>query len=147
MLEPAVRWGMQMGADPILRAYQAQIQWMGGPVLTLEDLWPEKPHAMIVGLNPAPASVELGHYYQGRSGQRQLLRLANAGLFRRPEVGSTYFESEALDAGVGFTDVVKRPTRAEKDVSPREVEFGRDALNSELERPGVPLVICVFATR
>jgi len=117
---------------------------MGESVLTLEDVWPERLRAMIVGLNPAPASVEVGHYYQGRSGQRQLLRLAGAGLFRRPEFGSTFFEPEALEAGVGFTDVVKRPTRGEKDVSPKEIEFGREALSRELEARDVPLVICVF---
>jgi TDG/mug DNA glycosylase family protein len=118
---------------------------MGESVLTLADVWPEEqPLAMIVGLNPAPRSVDLAHYYQGRSGQRQLLRLADAGLFRRPEPGSTYFEPAALEAGVGFTDVVKRPTRSEKDVRLEEVEFGRQALSRELGAHGVPLVICVF---
>ena len=133
-----------MDVDDGLRSYQTRIEWMGEPVLTLEDIWLEQPRAMIVGLNPAPASVELGHYYQGQSGQRQLLRLADAGLFMRPEIGSTYFESAALQAGVGFTDVVKRPTRGEKDVSARETEFGRAALHSELEARGVALVVCVF---
>jgi TDG/mug DNA glycosylase family protein len=99
---------------------------------------------MIVGLNPAPASVEVGHYYQGRSGQRQLLRLADAGLFRRSDSGTSYFELAALDAEVDFTDVVKRPTRGEKGVSTKEIEFGRGVLNMELEARGVPLVICVF---
>jgi TDG/mug DNA glycosylase family protein len=117
---------------------------MGEPVLTLDDVWPEQPRAMIVGLNPAPASVTVAHYYQGRAGQRQLLRLAGAGLFQRPEIGGTYFERAALEAGIGFTDVVKRPTRGEEDVSPKELEFGREALNAELEAHGVPLVICVF---
>ena len=70
--------------DRDLTAYQTQTEWMGEPVLTLAALWPEQPRAMIVGLNPAPASVEVGHYYQGRSGQRQLLRLADAGLFEGP---------------------------------------------------------------
>lgn len=123
---------------------QTRIEWMGESVLTLDDVWPEQPRGMIVGLNPAPASVAVGHYYQGTVGQRQLLRLAGAGLFQRPEVGVTYFERAALDAGIGFTDVVKRPTRGEKDVSPEEIELGREALNAELEAHGVPLVVCVF---
>ena len=77
-------------------------------------------------------------------GSVHLLRLADTGLFRRPEFGSTYFEPEALEAGVGFTDVVKRPTRGEGDVSPEEIEFGRGVLNTELGVRGVPLVLCVF---
>lgn len=136
--------GEAVGSDENFEGLQARIEWMGESVLTLEDVWPERPRAMIVGLNPAPASVEAGHYYQGKSGQRQLLRLADAGLFRRPEFGSTYFEPEALEAGVGFTDVVKRPTRGERDVSPEEIEFGRGVLNMELSLRGVPLVLCVF---
>jgi double-stranded uracil-DNA glycosylase len=130
------------GVEP--RTFTKPANWMGERVLTLADVWPERPRAMTVGLNPAPSSVEVGHYYQGRSGQRQLLHLADAGLFRRPEPGSTYFEAVALDAGVGFTDVVKRPTRGEKDVHPREIEFGRAALNTALAARDVPLVICVF---
>jgi double-stranded uracil-DNA glycosylase len=124
--------------------FRTRVDWMGDSVLTLDDIWPERARAMIVGLNPAPASVEVGHYYQGRSGQRQLLRLADAGLFQRPKAGSSYFEPTAVDAGVGFTDVVKRPTRGEKDVRPEELECGRRVLVTELGARGVPLVICVF---
>lgn len=124
--------------------YRTEVEWMGQRVVTLEDVWPERPRAMIVGLNPAPASVEVGHYYQGRSGQRQLLRLADAGLFQRPEPGSTYFEGVALQAGIGFTDVIKRPTRGEKDVTASELAFGRESLALALRERGVPLVICVF---
>jgi double-stranded uracil-DNA glycosylase len=118
--------------------------WMGEPVLTLEDVWPAQPCAVIVGLNPTPTSVEAGHYYQGRLGERQLLRLADAGLFRKPDSGCTYFERAALEARIGVTDVVKRPTCAEKHVSRREIEFGRTALNAALEARRFPLVLCVF---
>lgn len=125
-------------------SHRTTVQWMGEPVLTLEDVWPARPRAVIVGLNPTPTSVSVGHHYQGRLGQRQLLRLADAGLFRRPESGGTYFERAALDARIGLADVVKRPTCAEKHVSPREIEFGRTALSADLEARGVPLVICIF---
>ena len=127
-----------------LKAYQTEVDWMGERVLTLSDLWPDEPRAMIVGLNPAPASVAAGHYYQGRSGQRQLLRLANAGLFARPSAEEVGFEAAALRARVGFTDVIKRPTRGERDVSADEVSFGREVLVRELKSRRVPLVVCVF---
>ncbi len=133
-----------MRDDKHSQMFQARIKWMGESVPTLEDVQPERPRGMIVGLKPAPASVEVGHYYQGRSGQRQPLRLADAGLFGRPDFGGTYFERAALEAGVGFTDVVKRPTRGEKDVSPNEIKSGRELLNAEFEAHGVSLVICVF---
>lgn len=133
---------MHMGKD--LKAYQAEMDWMGERVLTLEDVWPEEPRAMIVGLNPAPASVEAGHYYQGRSGQRQLLRLADAGLFERPSADEVGFEAVALRSQVGFTDVIKRPTRGELNIRTGEVDFGREALVRALESHCVPLIVCVF---
>ncbi|GAA4178453.1 uracil-DNA glycosylase family protein [Gryllotalpicola koreensis] len=125
-----------------LIGYQCIADWMGDPVLTLADLWPEHPRAMIVGLNPAPVSVAAGHYYQGQTGQRQLSRLVEAGVFARP-VGHA-FEESALAAGIGFTDIVKRPTKGEGGVSAIEIEQGRRALRDKLAACEVPLVICVF---
>lgn len=122
--------------------FQEVLPWMGASVLTLADVWPEPTTAMIVGLNPALKSVAAGHYYQGAVGQRQLLRLADAGLFRRPNDG--YFENEAIAAGVGFTDLVKRPTASEADVPRHEQDHGRDVLIAELASRTVPLVVCVF---
>lgn len=133
-----------MGIGQDVKAHQIEVDWMGEPVLTPQDIWPETPQAMIVGLNPAPASVEAGHYYQRRSGRRQLLRLADAGLFARPNVDEIGFEPAALRAQVGFTDLVKRPTLGEQDVSVDELEYGRKVLFRDLESHSVPLVICVF---
>lgn len=123
--------------------YQQTVQWMGEDVFTLADIWPEVPRAVIVGLNPAPRSVEIGHYYQGASGRRQLLRLAEAGLFNPPAHG-TFFEEAALAAGVGFTDLVKRPTRGEGDLPRTDLAHGRAALMDALRDHQVPLVVCVF---
>lgn len=127
----------------ILHGYQERATWMGGDVLTLADIWPAEPRAMIVGLNPAPKSVDAGHYYQGASGRRQLLRLAAAGLFTTPSTG-THFEEAALASRVGFTDLVKRATRGEGDLSKAELLHGRTLLIDALRSRDVPLVICVF---
>lgn len=126
-----------------LAGYQESTRWKGDDLLTLADIWPEKPRAMIVGLNPAPGSVAAGHYYQGASGRRQILRLAEAGLFPAPSDG-TYFEAAALASGVGFTDLVKRPTRGENDLASAELAHGRALLVEALRARGVPLVVCVF---
>lgn len=115
---------------------------MGSEVLTLADIWPDTPRAMIVGLNPAPSSVEAGHYYQGQVGQGQLRKLARAGLFAEPT--GRYFEEAALAAGVGFTDIVKRPSRGEGDVRSDEIRHGSARLADDLRSRGVDLVVCVF---
>lgn len=125
-----------------LIGYQAREDWMGREVLTLADVWPDEPRAMIVGLNPAPSSVEAGHYYQGQVGQGQLRKLAAAGLFRAPS--GRYFEDAALAAGVGFTDIVKRPSRGEGDVGADEIRFGSAQLADNLQSRGVQLIVCVF---
>lgn len=115
---------------------------MGERVLTLADLWPARPRAMVVGLNPAPVSVAAGHYYQGRAGQRQLARLVDVGLI--PEPGALHLDDVALSAGIGFTDIVKRPSKGERDVTADEIARGTRELRRKLERTGAPLIVCVF---
>lgn len=116
---------------------------MHSSVLTLADIWPERPTAMIVGLNPAPKSVTAGHYYQGAVGRRQMTRLVDAGLFPRTS-DAPFFEADALAGGAGFTDLVKGPTVGENDVPVEEQRHGRSALIAELSRRRVSLVICIF---
>jgi len=53
---------------------------MGSPVETLADLVPTTPRIVCVGINPAPTSVSIGHYYQGRLGQRLYDRFRQVGL-------------------------------------------------------------------
>lgn len=122
---------------------QSLEEWMGVEYLTLRDVLPESPRAVIVGLNPSPVSVAAGHYYQGRVGQRQLRRLASAGLFELPD-GARTFEDAALASGVGFTDIIKRPTVGEKDLIAGELDHGRGLLAEKLGALDVPLVVCVF---
>lgn len=126
-----------------LFGFQGVEEWMGAEYLTLRDVLPTNPRAVIVGLNPSPVSVTAGHYFQGRVGQRQLRRLASAGLFRLPD-GVRTFEDAALASGIGFTDIVKRPTVGEKDLVAGELEHGRGLLREKLEALGVPVVVCVF---
>lgn len=125
-----------------MSGYQERVDWMGQEVLTLADVWPEEARAAIVGLNPAPISVELGHYYQGNVGQRQLRKLAEAGVLAAPR--GRQFEEVARASGVGLTDIVKRPTRGEGDVGADELAHGAKLLTDKLEQRAVPLVICVF---
>jgi TDG/mug DNA glycosylase family protein len=126
-----------------LTGYQQRTQWMGHPEITLADLWPEQPRAMIVGLFSAPVSVEAGHYYQGGYGQRQLRRLADAGLFAAPQSG-THFDEAALRAGIGFIDIVKRPTCHERHITAEEMAHGSAVLTRQLAGHSIDLVICAF---
>ena len=113
-----------------------------GSFLSLADLWPTPCRAVVVGVNPAPHSVEIGHYYQGANGARQMGRLREAGLL--PPPGGGFVDDEAVAVGVGFTDVVKRPTARATDLSRAELATGRKVLREALAERGVPLVVCVF---
>lgn len=115
---------------------------MGEQFLTLADIWPARVRVAIVGLNPAPRSVAAGHYYQGSRGRAQMNRLGAAGLFQPSADG--YFEDVGVAAGVGFTDLVKRPTAAATAVSQAELRHGRGRLETSLRKRQVPLIICIF---
>jgi TDG/mug DNA glycosylase family protein len=114
---------------------------MGQEVSTLEDLLRPGLHAVVVGINPALVSVATGHYYQGRAGQALYRRLREVGLLAP---GEGFDDDRAFGAGVGFTDVVKRPSRSADEVSPEELEHGRGALLAKLERCQPGFVIFSF---
>jgi TDG/mug DNA glycosylase family protein len=115
---------------------------MGGEVETLEDLVAPGLRAVCVGINPSPVSVAAGHYYQGRAGQRFFGRLREAGVIPRALEG--YEDDVAFDSGIGFTDIVKRPTASAKELRAAEYEHGREVLEAKLGRFRPQLVIFTF---
>lgn len=125
-----------------LRGYQSYEEWMGTRVLSLRDVWPDHARAAIVGINPSPVSVAVGHYFQGPVGRRQLGRIADALGWQVPADG--FFEEAGLAQGVGFTDIVKRPTPREVGVSAAELAHGRVVLATKLASRHVRLVIAVY---
>jgi TDG/mug DNA glycosylase family protein len=115
---------------------------MGTPVETLADLFPPSPRAVCVGVNPAPTSVAAGHYFQGRQGQRFFTRLKAAGLLR---VAIGDFEDDAaVRAGLGFTDIVKRPTARAAEVTAAERTHGAALLANKLATVRPPVLIFPF---
>jgi double-stranded uracil-DNA glycosylase len=114
---------------------------MGKPVETLEDLLGPRLRAICVGINPAPTSVAAGHYYQGRLGKQFFARLRDAGLLpNRPG----WEDDLGFEQGIGFTDIVKRPTARASEISNEEFEHGRDLLRAKIEVARPQLVIFTF---
>lgn len=130
------------GADgSTLRGHQVRMDWLGSTVTTLADLLRPGLKAVTVGINPAPVSVAAGHYYQGPAGQTLYRRLAAVGLL---SPGAGFEDDRAYAAGIGFTDVVKRPTGNANQVSPHELVVGSRILEGKLRALDVPLVIFTF---
>lgn len=120
--------------------HRVTLNWMGEEVETLADLLRTGLRAVAVGINPAPKSVWAGHYYQGNYGQTFFRRL-KAGLLA---AGNGFEDDRAFAAGIGFTDVVKRPTAGQEGLRPGELDHGRPILEAKLSTLDVPLVIFVF---
>jgi TDG/mug DNA glycosylase family protein len=122
--------------------HRVVVDWMGSKVETLADLLPSSPRAVCVGINPAPPSVAAGHYFQGTQGQRFFARLRQADLLPRHENG---FEDDiAFARGIGFTDVVKRPTARSDEVPDSEMRHGVELLREKLQAIRAPVLIFPF---
>ena len=115
---------------------------MGEQIETLADLFPAEPRAVCVGINPAPRSVEAGHYYQGRQGQRFFARVQQARLL--DPVSDGFEDDAAVAAGIGFTDVVKRPTPRADLLTSAEKRHGVELLAEKLESLRAPTIIFPF---
>jgi TDG/mug DNA glycosylase family protein len=117
-------------------------EWMGQQVETLEDMLQPGLRAVCIGINPARRSVRAGHYYQGNLGQKFFSRLYEARVV--PPGRGGWQDDEAFAAGVGFTDIVKRPTEKASQVRPDEYEHGQGLLEAKLEQERPRLVIFTF---
>lgn len=115
---------------------------MGQEILTLADLMPTRPRAVVVGINPAPTSVALGHYYQGRLGQMFFMRLRRVGALPAP--CGAWDDDAAVASGFGFTDIVKRPTASASDLRKEEYTFGLRRLLESLQAVRPPLTVFTF---
>jgi len=113
---------------------------------TLPDLLVEALDVAFVGINPSMYSAERGHYFARRSNKfwpcvsRSVLTLAV-----RQALGVDRLEPEH-DAllpryGIGFTDLVKRPSARASDLTRRELAAGVDELLAKLRRFR-PRVVC-----
>jgi TDG/mug DNA glycosylase family protein len=132
------RAGLGISGDP---GHRVVLDWMGRDVVTLADLLRPGLRAVVVGINPSPVSVAAGHYYQGRVGQRFFARLAQAGVL---PPGAGFEDDRAFAAGIGFTDVVKRPTARATGLLPGELDHGRRLLENKLMALDAPRVIFTF---
>jgi TDG/mug DNA glycosylase family protein len=94
---------------------------------------------VFVGINPSIYSAERGRYF-ARPGNRFWPCLSRSVLSRRArkalavdELGPQH-DRLLLEYGIGFTDLVKRPTAKAGDLAPRELIAGVNVLVEKIER-------------
>jgi double-stranded uracil-DNA glycosylase len=123
-------------------SHRIEEEWMGNIIITLEDLLRPGLRAVCVGINPSPVSVAAGHYYQGQLGQRFFGRLRRIGML--PEASGSFDDDVAFAAGIGFTDIVKRPSPSARGLAPAEFRHGRHLLEAKLDTIRPRLVVFTF---
>ena len=106
---------------------------------TLPDLLAPGLHLVFVGINPSVYSAERGHYF-ARPGNRFWPCFSRSILSEhaREELKTHTLGPEhdraMLHYGIGFTDVVKRPTSKASEVSPAELATGVETLTEKMAR-------------
>jgi TDG/mug DNA glycosylase family protein len=104
-------------------------------VFTLPDFVAPDLRLLICGLNPSVYAAECGVPF-GRPGNRFWPAAAAAGL-----IDSDRDPAAALAAGVGFTDLVKRPTTRASELDPEEYTSGMRRLQRVVQQYS-PQVVC-----
>jgi TDG/mug DNA glycosylase family protein len=106
---------------------------------TLEDSIAEGLDVVFVGINPAIYSVERGRYFARRANKfwpclsRSVLSRRAREAFDVAVLGPEH-DRALLEHGIGFTDVVKRPTAKASDLDPAELAAGVPFLLEKIRR-------------
>jgi mismatch-specific thymine-DNA glycosylase len=97
--------------------------------------------ALFVGKTPAPRSVEVGHFFQGRHGAAFWKRLKDYDLL----TPTTAFEDDSMLAhGFGLTDIVKVPRSFGNEPSDSEYLAGADRILELIRRHKPRVVIFIY---
>lgn len=106
---------------------------------TLDDSIADGLDIVFVGINPAIYSVERGHYFARRANKFwPCLSLSALSRRAREALGVAALGPEhdraILEHGIGFTDVVKRPTAKASDLDRAELAAGVPLLLDKIRR-------------
>ncbi|XP_054708951.1 uncharacterized protein LOC129218656 [Uloborus diversus] len=86
---------------------------------------------VIIGINPGLMAAYKGHHYAG-PGNHFWKCLFLAGLI--PEPMSAVDDFKLISHGIGFTNIVSRPTKGSADLSRKEIREGAEILLSKLRK-------------
>ncbi len=105
---------------------------------TLRDYLRPGLDIVFVGINPGSRSAQVGHYF-AHPNNRFWPAINRSGLLTMPLDAET--DDEMLDQGIGFTDVVKRPSNSASQLRAADYREWGPRLREKLERYR-PLIVC-----
>ena len=105
---------------------------------TLPDYLQEGLDIVFVGINPGRYSAQVGHYFA--TPRNRFWTAANRSGLLHPPLDSGC-DSQALKQGIGFTDVVKRPSSSASQIRAADYRRWAPELKEKLERFR-PLIAC-----
>lgn len=114
-----------------MTTYNIRDRWLGEEYDTLVDILAPELDCVFVGLNPSPVSVAAGHYMRGTLGRQFWRMLDKHGILALTEDGRLPDEV-LLENGVGFTDLVKRPTPRAISLTREDIAHGREVLREKV---------------
>jgi TDG/mug DNA glycosylase family protein len=116
------------------------------PPQTLPDYLRPGLDLVFVGINPGLYSAKAGHYFARPTSRfwpafsRSMLSTGIRASMRKQRL-APQDDGALLRFGIGFTDVVKTPSRSAADLRPRDYRVGAPRLRARLETAG-PRVAC-----
>jgi len=93
---------------------------------------------LFVGFNPSLKSGETGHHYANPHNRFWKI-LDQAGI--TPRLYHTTEDQDLLALGLGFTNIVERPTRNAAEITKEEYRAGREQLIAKIEKYR-PKIVC-----
>ena len=124
-------------------SHLTEIEVDGLAVPTLADILPDQGtlRALFVGKTPSPASVDAGHYFEGKMGKGLWKRLADADILSAPD---GYADDALLAAGFGVTDLCKVPRPFGDEPARDEYEEGWERVNAIVARLRPRILVFVY---
>ncbi len=125
-------------------SHLTEIEVDGVGVPTLSDILPDQGtlRALFVGKTPSPASVEVGHYFEGRMGRGLWKRLDEAEIFRAAP--GEFADDGLLAAGFGVTDLCKVPRPFGDEPVRDEYEAGWERVGGIAQRLRPRILVFVY---
>ena len=124
-------------------SHLTEIEVDGLAVPTLADILPDQGtlRALFVGKTPSPASVEAGHYFEGKMGKGLWKRLADADILSAPD---GYADDALLGAGFGVTDLCKVPRPFGDEPARDEYVAGWERVNTIVAQLRPRILVFVY---